>query len=73
MRQVAAERRAAGAPGDPRAAARALLEVVDADEPPLRVLFGSGTTDVVVGIYQQRLAEWEQWRDIANTAQGVRS
>jgi len=39
---VAAGRRArVSTPGDPAASARALLRIVDADEPPLRVVFGT--------------------------------
>ncbi len=30
----------AGSPGDPTATRGAILEVVDADEPPLRIFFG---------------------------------
>ncbi|MEV5848592.1 SDR family NAD(P)-dependent oxidoreductase [Streptomyces sp. NPDC051985] len=55
---------------DPQAAARALLEVVDADAPPLRVLFGAGPVEMVKGIYQQRLDTWAQWADVARAAQG---
>ncbi|MFD0439949.1 SDR family NAD(P)-dependent oxidoreductase [Streptomyces chartreusis] len=55
---------------DPQAAARALLEVVDSDAPPLRVLFGAGPVEMVKGIYQQRLDTWAQWADVARAAQG---
>jgi hypothetical protein len=40
VREAAARRLGVQAPGDPTAAARALPEVVDAAQPPLRVLFG---------------------------------
>src|SRR5690606_38178228 len=50
MRVEARERRAAQAPGDPAAAARALLTVVDAPEPPLRVVFGEQALGIVTGI-----------------------
>jgi NAD(P)-dependent dehydrogenase (short-subunit alcohol dehydrogenase family) len=55
---------------DPEAAARALLEVVDAEAPPLRVLFGSGPVELVKGIYQQRLDTWAQWVHVSHAAQG---
>jgi NAD(P)-dependent dehydrogenase (short-subunit alcohol dehydrogenase family) len=55
---------------DPDAAAAALLQVVDAEVPPLRVLFGSGPVEMVKGIYQQRLDTWADWAYVAHTAQG---
>lgn len=57
-------------PGDPRAAGPALLEIVDAEEPPLRVLFGTQPTQLVKYLYAQRLATWEQWEHVAHLAQG---
>src|ERR1700728_4424436 len=39
--QMATLRAGRGAPGDPTASAKALMKVVDAEEPPLRVFFGS--------------------------------
>jgi NAD(P)-dependent dehydrogenase (short-subunit alcohol dehydrogenase family) len=44
--------------GDPHAAADALLAVVDAQEPPLRVVFGPGGLAVIEAEYEQRLAHW---------------
>jgi len=70
MREDAAARRGSQAPGDPDAAARALLAVVDAPEPPLRVLFGAQAPGIVRGIYQRRLDEWAAWEDLAARAQG---
>ena len=62
-------RLAAGA-GDPSASAAALLRVVDADEPPLRVFFGASAFDIVRPDYESRLAGWEKWDDVAKLAQG---
>ena len=62
-------RLAAGA-GDPSASATALLRVVDADEPPLRVFFGASAFDIVRPDYESRLAGWEKWDDVAKLAQG---
>lgn len=56
--------------GDPVAAGRAILSIVDADEAPLRVLFGTLPTMVVPGLYQQRLEEWEQWKPVSIEANG---
>lgn len=58
------------APGDPVASAEALMKVVDADEPPLRVFFGSGPLGIAKADYESRLATWEQWQDVAELAQG---
>ena len=60
----------ASAPGDPKASAAALLKVVDADEPPLRVFFGSLPLQLARADYEKRLAGWEQWQPVAELAQG---
>jgi NAD(P)-dependent dehydrogenase (short-subunit alcohol dehydrogenase family) len=74
MRAQAAARRGASVPGDPAAAARALLEIVDAEQPPLRVLFGAlfgmPTPEIVRGIYDRRLTEWAEWQNLAVRAYG---
>jgi NAD(P)-dependent dehydrogenase (short-subunit alcohol dehydrogenase family) len=58
------------APGDPRATGPAILELVDAPDPPLRVFFG----DVGLGLtrpeYERRIATWEQWEGLSRRAQG---
>jgi NAD(P)-dependent dehydrogenase (short-subunit alcohol dehydrogenase family) len=57
-------------PGDPRASAAAILRVADADEPPLRVFFGSAAHDIAKADYAARLQTWDQWNDVAELAQG---
>jgi NAD(P)-dependent dehydrogenase (short-subunit alcohol dehydrogenase family) len=57
-------------PGDPEATGPAILELVDAEEPPLRVFFGSGTLDMIRAEYERRLENWERWDGLANAAQG---
>jgi NAD(P)-dependent dehydrogenase (short-subunit alcohol dehydrogenase family) len=59
-----------GTPGDPRASAAAVLEIVDADEPPLRCFFGSAPLGIAKADYEQRLASWEKWQPVAELAQG---
>ena len=44
-------------PGDPADAARALLRVVDAPDPPLRVIFGPGGAHALRQVYERRLAQ----------------
>ena len=57
--------------GDPAAAAQALLKVVDAANPPLRVLFGKGFYPMIRQAYADRLATWDEWQDLSAEAQGV--
>lgn len=45
---------------DPNALSLDLLKVVDADDPPLRVLLGRPLSDIRAS-YEQRLATWEEW------------
>ncbi|MGB3485585.1 MAG: SDR family oxidoreductase [Mycobacterium sp.] len=57
-------------PGDPAASAKAILKVVDAEEPPLRVFFGALPLTLAKADYESRLATWEQWQPVAELAQG---
>ncbi len=68
---VEAQRRARWAsPGNPSASAAALLKVVDAEEPPLRVFFGSSPLQTAKADYESRLRTWEEWQPVAELAQG---
>lgn len=58
------------AQGDPKASAAAVLEIVDAAEPPLRVFFGSLPLSLAKADYERRLSTWEQWQHVAELAQG---
>ncbi|RFA13891.1 short-chain dehydrogenase/reductase [Subtercola boreus] len=57
-------------PGDPAASAAAILKVVDADEPPLRVFFGSAPLGIAKADYASRIETWEKWNDVSVLAQG---
>jgi NAD(P)-dependent dehydrogenase (short-subunit alcohol dehydrogenase family) len=57
-------------PGDPQATAAAILKVVDAAQPPLRIFFGTTGLPMTRAEYARRLQEWEQWNDVAVAAQG---
>ena len=57
-------------PGDPTASAAAIMKVVDADEPPLRVFFGDAPLEMAKADYASRIAVWEQWQDVSHLAQG---
>lgn len=57
-------------PGDPEASAKAILQVVDAEEPPLRVFFGSAPLDIAKKDYASRIETWEKWNHVSLIAQG---
>jgi NAD(P)-dependent dehydrogenase (short-subunit alcohol dehydrogenase family) len=57
-------------PGDPKASAAAILKVVDAPEPPLRVFFGEAPLQLAKADYENRLKTWEQWQPVSVLAQG---
>jgi NADP-dependent 3-hydroxy acid dehydrogenase YdfG len=56
--------------GDPKATGPAILKVIDAENPPLRVLFGKGGVEMMESIYQQRVNTWKEWRSVTEESQG---
>lgn len=56
--------------GDPEATAEAVLKLVDADHPPLRLGLGNTILPRARAAYTERLATWEAWDDVANAAMG---
>jgi NAD(P)-dependent dehydrogenase (short-subunit alcohol dehydrogenase family) len=56
--------------GDPSASSAAVLHLVDADNPPLRVFFGDGPLALATADYEQRLATWREWEWLSIEAQG---
>jgi NAD(P)-dependent dehydrogenase (short-subunit alcohol dehydrogenase family) len=72
VREAAQNRRSAAAsPGDPTATRQAILKVVDADEPPLRIFFGEVPLGIATDDYESRLAEWNEWNPVSVEAQGA--
>ena len=57
-------------PGDPEATGAAILKVVDAEEPPLRIFFGSGGLPMTRAEYARRIDTWEKWNALSVEAQG---
>lgn len=55
--------------GDPQATAEAVLKIVDADKPPLRIILGANLP-WVRGAYADRLKTWEEWEALSAAAQG---
>lgn len=60
-------------PGDPQATAAAVLKVVDAEEPPLRIFLGAGALDLMRQEYTRRLEIWEEWNPVSEAATGRRA
>lgn len=57
-------------PGDPQATGPAILKVVDAQDPPLRIFFGSGGLPMTRAEYARRIETWEKWNNVSMEAQG---
>lgn len=55
--------------GNPEATSTAILAVVDADQPPLRMFLGNQNLDQVKQAYADRIRIWEEWQDVAAAAQ----
>jgi len=56
--------------GDPNATAKAILELVDAPNPPLRIFFGKGPLEIMKSEYPKRLSTWEEWDVLSQAAHG---
>ena len=54
----------------PEAVGGAILQLVDAEEPPLRVFFGEEPSRWVPAVYQQRLETWAEWAHVSKAAEG---
>ena len=57
-------------PGDPEATGPAILKVVDATDPPLRIFFGSVGLPMIRAEYAKRIETWEKWNPVSIEAQG---
>lgn len=57
--------------GDPEATPEAVFKIVDAENPPLRFFLGSHCLPWVKEAYAERLATWEEWKEVSDQAQGV--
>jgi NAD(P)-dependent dehydrogenase (short-subunit alcohol dehydrogenase family) len=72
VRQEAAQSRAKRfTPGDPAATRDAVLKLVDAQEPPLRLFLGEAPLGIATADYESRLATWREWQPVAAAAQGT--
>ena len=62
--------RSGNVPGDPDATGPAILKLVDAKDPPLRIFFGSSGLRMTRLEYAKRLETWQQWNPLSLEAQG---
>jgi NAD(P)-dependent dehydrogenase (short-subunit alcohol dehydrogenase family) len=69
-RAAIASFRSGNVPGDPDATGAAILKLVDAEKPPLRIFFGSGGLPMTKAEYARRIETWEKWNDLSVAAQG---
>ena len=74
VREQAAEARSkrVSNPGDPAATRSAILKVVDAENPPLRIFFGESPLAIATADYESRLATWREWQPVSIEAQGTK-
>lgn len=56
--------------GDPNATPQALFQIVDSENPPLRFNLGSHNLSWTRAAYAERLATWEAWQSVSESAQG---
>lgn len=62
---------ASDAYGDPGATAEAILKLVDTANPPLRLFLGKKALPLAKSVYANRLASWEEWKDVSVKAHGL--
>lgn len=55
-------------PGDPYRAGQAMVAVVDAAEPPLRLLLGRAAADLAPSVWRGRIDEAAAWHDLSVSA-----
>ena len=49
---------------------KAMLELADMEQPPLRIFFGKGLNALIHGEYQKRLDEWDAHNALSERAHG---
>lgn len=56
--------------GVPEATTKAVLQLIDSQNPPLRFFLGKVAYPWVKQVYDSRYAEWETWKEVSATAHG---
>lgn len=57
--------------GNPEATPQAILQIADAENPPLRFFLGNQNLPWVRKAYEERMEEWEKWEAVSNAAQDL--
>lgn len=57
--------------GQPEATTAAILQLIESQQPPLRLLLGKLAYPLIKQGYQSRFNEWDAWELVASAAQGV--
>jgi NAD(P)-dependent dehydrogenase (short-subunit alcohol dehydrogenase family) len=70
VREARNATRRAAPQGDPFATRAAILKVVDAEAPPLRIFFGKTPLSIATRDYESRLALWNEWQPVSIEAHG---
>jgi NAD(P)-dependent dehydrogenase (short-subunit alcohol dehydrogenase family) len=70
VREANRARRGASVRGDPAATGPVILQLVDMEQPPLRIFFGKGAHAAIHAEYDKRLAEWDQFKALSEAAHG---
>jgi hypothetical protein len=47
-----------------------MLKIVDAEDPPLRIFFGSTGLPIARSEYRKRINNWEKWNVVSREAEG---
>jgi NAD(P)-dependent dehydrogenase (short-subunit alcohol dehydrogenase family) len=71
LKAAEARRARVGSQGDPDATGAAILKLVDAAEPPLRLFLGTSPLPIAKADYASRIETWEKWNDVSVAAQGA--
>ncbi len=56
--------------GNPEATGDAILKIVDAENPPLRIFLGKMPMQLLKEKYEQKIEDWQKWNDVSESAQG---
>jgi NAD(P)-dependent dehydrogenase (short-subunit alcohol dehydrogenase family) len=57
--------------GNPEATTAAVLQLIDSENPPLRLFLGKVSHPFVKQAYDSRWAEWDAWKEVSDAAHGV--
>jgi NAD(P)-dependent dehydrogenase (short-subunit alcohol dehydrogenase family) len=71
IRDARGKARGANKAGDPEATGKSILDIVDADEPPLRCFFGNWALGMIKDEYGKRIDNWEKWDWVAQESHGA--